>query len=79
MGKKFKVVLLNGTESTYEDARVVEGIKTWIYQINETEFPVELLAFIDPYQIKTLFSEENWSPPRDNQQTWLEVMLLSPR
>lgn len=59
MGKKIKVVLLNGTESTYENARVVEGKKTWIYQVNETEFPVELLALIDPYQIKTLCLEED--------------------
>ena len=59
MGKKIKLVLLNGTESTYENARVVEGKKTWIYQVNETEFPVELLALIDPCQIKTLCSEED--------------------
>ena len=59
MGKKIKLVLLNGTESTYENARVVEGKKTWIYQVNETEFPVELLALIDPYQIETLCSEED--------------------
>ena len=59
MGKKIKVVLLNGTESTYENARVVEGKKTWIYQVNETEVPVELLALIDPYQIKTLCSVED--------------------
>lgn len=59
MGKKIKEVLLNGTESTYENARVVEGKKTWIYQVNETEFPVELLALIDPYQIKTLCLEED--------------------
>ena len=79
MGKKIKVVLPKGTESTYENARVVQGKKTWIYPINETEFPVELLAFTDPYQIKTLFSEENWFSPRDNHHTWLEVILLSPR
>ena len=67
MGKKIKLVLLNGTESTYENARVVEGKKTWIYQVNETEFPVELLALIDPYQIKTLCSVEDCFSPPDNQ------------
>jgi hypothetical protein len=49
MGKKIRVILRNGLELTYEDARVVEGKKTWIYQVSESEYPEELLALIDPF------------------------------
>ena len=49
MGRKITVILRDGTELTYKNARVVEGNKTWIYQVNKNERPEELLAFIDPY------------------------------
>jgi hypothetical protein len=58
MGKNIRVILRNGIELTYEDARVVEGKKTWIYQVNETEHPEELLALIDPHHIKALYAED---------------------
>jgi hypothetical protein len=58
MGKKIRVILRNGLELTYEDARVVEGKKTWIYQVNETEYPEELLALIDPRHIEALYAED---------------------
>jgi len=58
MSKKIRVILRNGLELTYEDARVVEGKKTWIYQVNESEYPEELLALIDPRHIKALYAED---------------------
>jgi len=58
MGKKIRVILRNGLELTYEDARVVEGKKTWIYQVNETGYPEELLALIDPHHIEALYAED---------------------
>ena len=58
MGRKIKVILKNGTELAYKDARVVEGNKTWIYQVNRNERPEELLALIDPNHIRRLFTEE---------------------
>jgi hypothetical protein len=58
MGKKIRVILRNGLELTYEDARVVEGKKTWIYQVNESEYPEELLALIDPHHIEALYAED---------------------
>jgi len=45
-------------ELTYEDARIVEGKMTWIYQVNETEHPEELLALIDPHHIEALYAED---------------------
>jgi hypothetical protein len=39
MGKKITVILRDGTELTYENARVVEGNKTWIYQVNKNQHP----------------------------------------
>ncbi len=58
MGKKIRVILRNGLELTYEDARVVEGKKTWIYQVNKNEYPEELLALIDPHHIESLYAED---------------------
>jgi hypothetical protein len=58
MGKKIRVILRNGLELNYEDARVVEGKKTWIYQVNETEHPEELLALIDPHHIESLHAKD---------------------
>jgi hypothetical protein len=58
MGKKIRIILRNGIELTYEDARVVEGKKTWIYQVNKNEYPEELLALIDPHQIESLCAED---------------------
>lgn len=52
MGKKCSNPL-NGTELTYLDAKIEEGKKTWIYLVNETEFPEELLALRDMYHIET--------------------------
>lgn len=49
----------NGTELSYKDARVVEGNRTWIYQVNKNEQPEELLALIDPNHIRNLYSEED--------------------
>jgi hypothetical protein len=59
MGKKVTVILQNGTELTYKNATVVEGKKTWIYQVNKTEHFNKLLALLDPYHIKTLCIEED--------------------
>jgi hypothetical protein len=59
MGRKITVILKNGTELAYKDARVVEGNKTWIYQVNRNEHPEELLALIDPNHIRRLFTEED--------------------
>jgi len=58
MGNKIRVILRNGIELTYEDARVVEGKKTWIYQVNNNEYPEELLALIDPHLIESLYAED---------------------
>ncbi len=58
MGKRITVILKNGTEFAYKDAKVVEGRKTWIYQVNRKEHPEELLALIDPNHIERLFTEE---------------------
>lgn len=58
MGKKIRVVLRNGLELNYEDATVVEGKKTWIYQVNKNEYPEELLALIDPHHIESLHAED---------------------
>ena len=59
MGSKITVILRDGTEFTYKNARVVEGNKTWIYKVNKNENPEELLAFIDPNHIRKLYAEEN--------------------
>ena len=59
MGRKITVILRNGTELTYENARVVEGNKTWIYQVNKNKRSEELLAFIDPNHIRKLYTEED--------------------
>jgi hypothetical protein len=59
MGSKITVILKNGTELAYKDARVVEGHKTWIYQVNTNKHPEELLALIDPNHIRTLYTEED--------------------
>ena len=59
MGRKITIILKNGTELAYKDARVVEGNRTWIYQVNKNERPEELLALIDPNHIRTLYSEED--------------------
>ena len=59
MGRKITVILRDGTELTYRNARVVEGNKTWIYQVNKNEHPEELLAFIDPHHIRKLYTEED--------------------
>ena len=58
MGRRITVILKNGTELAYRDARVVEGNSTWIYQVNKNEYPQELLAIIDPNHIRTLHTEE---------------------
>ncbi len=59
MGRKITVILRDGTEFTYKNARVVEGNRTWIYQVNKNESPEELLAFIDPNHIRELHTEED--------------------
>ena len=59
MGGNITVILKNGTELAYKDARVIEGNRTWIYQVNKNEEPEELLAFIDPNYIRTVHSEED--------------------
>ena len=59
MGSKITVILRDGTELTYNNAKVVEGNKTWIYQVNKNESPEELLAFIDPNHIRKLYAEED--------------------
>jgi hypothetical protein len=58
MGRRITVILKNGTELAYKDARVVEGNRTRIYQVNNNEYPEELLAIIDPNHIRTLHTEE---------------------
>jgi len=59
MARKITIILKNGTELAYKDARVVEGNRTWIYQVNKNEQPEELLALIDPNHIRNLYSEED--------------------
>ena len=59
MGRRITVILKNGTELAYKDATVVEGNRTWIYQVNKNEEPEELLAFIDPNYIRTVHTEED--------------------
>jgi hypothetical protein len=59
MGRKVTVILKNGTELAYDDARVVEGNKTWIYQVNKNQHQEELLALIEPNHIRMLYTEEN--------------------
>jgi len=59
MGRKITIILKNGTELAYNNARVVEGNRTWIYQVNKNEHPEELLALIDPNHIRTLYTEED--------------------
>ena len=59
MGREITAILRDGTESTYKNARVVEGNRTWIYQVNKNEQPEELLALIDPNHIRTLYTEED--------------------
>ena len=59
MGGKITIILKNGTELSYKDARVVEGNRTWIYQVTKDEHPEELLALIDPNHIRTLYTEED--------------------
>jgi hypothetical protein len=56
---KITVILRDGTELIYKNARVVEGNKTWIYQVNKSERPEELLAFLDPNYIRNLHTEED--------------------
>ena len=59
MARKITIILKNGTQLAYKDARVVEGNRTWIYQVNKNEQPEELLALIDPNHIRNLYSEED--------------------
>jgi hypothetical protein len=59
MGRKITVILRDGTELIYKNARVVEGNRTWIYQVNKNERPEELLAFLDPNYITKLYTEED--------------------
>ena len=59
MGMKITVTLKDGTELTYRNARVVEGNKTWIYQVNKKQDPEELLAVIDPNHIRRFYTEED--------------------
>ena len=59
MGGKITIILKNGTELAYKDAKVVEGNRTWIYQFSKDEHPEELLALIDPNHIRTLYTEED--------------------
>jgi hypothetical protein len=57
MGRKITVILKNGTQLAYKDARVVEGNRTGIYQVNKYEQPEKLLALIDSNHIRTLHAE----------------------
>jgi endonuclease I len=59
MSRKITVILKNGTELAYEDARVVEGNKTCIYQMNKNKHQEELLALIEPNHIRTVYTEED--------------------
>ena len=76
MGRKITVILRNGTELIYKNARVVEGNKTWIYQVNKNERPEELLAFLDPNHITKLYTEEDWYLPWLNQQVGIGLMRI---
>ena len=75
MGRKITVILRDGTELTYKNAMLVEGNKTWIYQVNKNEHPEELLAFIDPNHIRKLYTEEDWYSPWPNQQVCNDLSL----
>ena len=57
-GKKYYRNPAKRQELTYEDARDVEVKKTWIYQVNKTGYPEELLALIDAQHIKALSVED---------------------
>ena len=58
MGTRITVILKNGIELTYKDARVVEGNRARrIYQVNKNEQPERLLALIDQNHIKTLHAQ----------------------
>jgi hypothetical protein len=59
MGRIITVILRDGTELIYKNARVVEGNRTWIYQVNKNDRPEELLAFLDPNYITKLYTEED--------------------
>ena len=59
MGRKITVILKDGTELIYKNAKLVEGNRTWIYQVNKNERPEELLAFLDPNYITKLYTEED--------------------
>ena len=57
MSGKITVILKNGTELAYKDAKVVEGNRTRIYRVNKNEQPEKLLALIDPNHIQTVHAE----------------------
>ena len=59
MGRKITVILRDGRELTYRNAKIVEGNKTWIYLVDRNERPEELLALIDPHHIRKLYAEED--------------------
>ena len=59
MGRKITVILRDGRELTYKNAKIVEGNKTWIYLVDRNERPEELLALIDPNHIRKLYAEED--------------------
>jgi len=59
MGKKITVILRSSTKLTYKNAMVVEGNKTWNYQVNKNERPEELLALILPNHLSKLHTEED--------------------
>ena len=59
MGRKITVILKDGKKLNYKNAKVVEGNKTWIYQVSKNERPEELLALIDPNHIRKLYTEED--------------------
>lgn len=63
-------------ELTCEDAMVVEGKKTRIYQVNETEHAKGLLTLIYPHHIMPLYAEELY-PPADNQHACLGLRSCS--
>ena len=59
MFRKITIILKNGTELAYRNARVVEGNRTWIFQVDQNKNPEELLALIDPNHIRTLYAEDD--------------------
>lgn len=59
MGKIVKVIMQDGKELTYKNATIVEGKKTWIYQVTKTGHTGELLALLEPHYIKSLCTEED--------------------